>query len=307
MSQVISVSRRTDIPAFYANWFINRLREGFAVVQQPYSRKFIRVSLQREDVSAIVFWSKNYAPLLGKLNDIEGTSKNLFFHFTITAMQELESSVPDYRDAIRDYRFIAARYSSAQIIWRFDPVCITDRISFEMLEERFRTCAQLLHGYARQCVISFVHPYKKVLANMKKYSVHHLTEISNEQKKAYACRLASIATSCGIQVTACCNDYLLSHSVRKASCIDGRLLSRLFDKPVDVRPASTRKECACTRSVDIGAYDTCSHGCVYCYANTDRETARAAAHRHDPRWNSLGRDVPNDWMGSEEQVLFRFL
>jgi Domain of unknown function (DUF1848) len=307
MPHVISASRRTDIPAFYSGWFAGRLKAGFTFVKHPYSGKMARVSLKPQDVSAIVFWSKNYGPLLSKLESIEKTSKHLLFHFTITANNELELHAPGYREAIEDYRYLVRRYSAEQIIWRYDPLCITDKLSFEVHEERFIQCAEMLKGHARTCSISFVHPYKKVIDNLRKYTDHSLIEPSVENKREYAGRLARRAEACGIRLYACCNDHLLSEMVHKASCIDGRYLSEIFNAPLDTRAASTRKECACTKSVDIGAYDTCAHGCVYCYATTDKDRAMTAFLRHDPEWNALGMQVDDaeNEMIAEQQPLFR--
>jgi len=294
MTNIISVSRRTDIPAFYSDWFVNRLSAGFAEVRQPYSGKLQRVSLTPADVGAVVFWSKNYSPLLSKLDTIEKTTKNLFFHFTITANVELEPDVPDYRDAIKDLIFLSRRYSPKQLVWRYDPLCITDQLSYELHEERFVRCADLLKGKVGKCYISFVHPYKKVLRNMQKYSTHVLQELSEEQKREHALRLASRAGAFGITLYACCNNYLLSETVMKASCIDGGYLSELFNVSFDTKPAFPRKECACTRSIDIGAYDTCAHGCLYCYANADKSRARSAWQRHDPDGTSLSMNVDSE-------------
>jgi len=291
MHQVISASRRTDIPAFYSDWLVKRLREGFVLVRQPYSGRYATVSLKPEDVSAIVFWSKNYAPLLSRLEQVEQTSKNLFFHFTITANREMEPGVPAYEDAIRDYLFLARRYSAGHIIWRFDPLCVTDRISYEIHEERFAHCAEKLRAAASRCIISFVHPYKKVLAHMEKHGDDRLAELSREKKREHALHLATRAKYYGIRIFACSNDYLLSDTVQKASCIDARYLSELYKAPLDTRLARTREECACTKSIDIGAYDTCPHGCIYCYANSDRFRARAAFLRHQPAWHALGEQV----------------
>ncbi|HYA88886.1 MAG TPA: DUF1848 domain-containing protein [Nitrospirota bacterium] len=292
MPHVISASRRTDIPAFYSEWLIGRLRAGFALVRQPYSGRYSTVSLKPQDVAAIVFWSKNYAPLLSKLEQIERTTRNLFFHFTITGNREMEPGVPDYKDAIRDYLYLGRRYSAGHIVWRFDPLCITDKMPYELHEERFARCAEKLSADARRCVISFVHPYKKVLAHMKKHGDDSLIELSREKKRAYAHRLATRAKYYGIGLLACCNDYLLSDTVQKASCIDGHYLSGLYQTPLDSRLAATREECACTKSLDIGAYDTCAHGCLYCYANSDQARARAALMRHEPTWSALGEQVP---------------
>jgi DNA repair photolyase len=294
MPQVISASRRTDIPAFYSEWFVNRLKAGYVFVKNPYSQKPFRVSLKPGDVNGIVFWSKNYSPILSKLESIEKTTKHLFFHFTITANKDLEPNAPDFQEAIKDYLFIARRYSPEQIVWRFDPICITDKISFGVHEERFVRCAELLKGITRKCIISFVHPYKKVLVSMKKYTDQTLMELSLEQKKEYALRLAQRAETCEIKLYACCNDYLLSDRILKASCIDGLRLSSIFNIPFDTKNALTRKECACTKSVDIGAYDTCAHGCVYCYANADKDRARDAQQRQNSEWNALGLDVKEE-------------
>jgi DNA repair photolyase len=294
MSRIISASRRTDIPAFYSDWFVNRLKSGYLYVRHPYSGRWIYVSLKPEDVGAIVFWSKNLSPLLKKLEIIERITRNLFFHFTITGNKELEPNTPDYRDAIEDFIYIVNRYSSEQIVWRFDPICITNRLDFGVYEELFRMCAERLSGYARRCYISFVNPYRKVLRNFQRYTDHRLVEISTSEKRLYATRLTDIAKGYGIKIYACCNDYLLSDRVFKGSCINGEYLSTLFSISLDTLRTPSRKECACTKSIDIGAYDTCAHGCVYCYANTDKERAENAAKRHNPRWNSLEAEVEED-------------
>ncbi len=306
MSQILSVSRRTDIPAFYGAWLVNRLKAGHVFVRQPYSGKMLRVSLEPRDLCAIVFWSKNYAPFLPLLDTIEKTTKNLFFHCTITANHELELNVPDYREVVRDYWYLAKRYGPERLVWRYDPVCITDKLSFAVHEERFVQCAELLKGSAERCIISFVQPYKRALSNLRTYTDHTLVDLPAEMKREYAGRLARRAEQCGITLFACCNDYLLSEKIRKASCVDGAYLSRLFNAPLDTRPAATRKECACTRSIDIGAYDTCSHGCVYCYANSDKDRAGRARLAHDPSWNALNRNVEEGELGPErrQQGLF---
>jgi hypothetical protein len=307
MAQVISASRRTDIPGFYAEWLVNRLRAGYVYVQQPYSGKISRISLKPEDISALFFCSKNYAPLLERIEAIEKTTRNLFFHFTITANRELEFNAPDYRDAIRDYISIARRYSPDHIIWRYDPICITDKLSYEEHEERFLECAGLLKGHARRCIISFVHPYKKALANFRKYTDQTVAELPPEVKRNYAHRLAAKAAAFGIRLYACCNDYLLSENVLKTGCIDGRYLSRLFGIKIDTRPAASRKECGCTKSADIGAYDTCAHGCVYCYANLDKDRARSIQKLHSPEWNSLKMNVNEEDVGTgSSQRVFTF-
>jgi hypothetical protein len=142
-----------------------------------------------------------------------------------------------------------------------------------------------------------VHPYKKVLVNLKKHTNHVLIDLSKEKKREYAHQLAKRAEAYNIQLYACCNDYLLSDQILKASCIDGQLLSTIFTTPIETRLASTRKECACTRSIDIGAYDSCAHGCIYCYANADNKRAQEAQQRQDREWNALGLHVTESQAG----------
>ncbi len=292
MYQIISASRRTDIPAFYCDWLLNRLDEGFCEVLHPYTKKLFRVSLLPDDVGAIVFWSKNYAPLLPSLEKVGRTTRNLFFHLTITGNSDLELRVPDFRDAVKDYIHLAGRYSPDRVVWRFDPVCITDKISFETHEERFAACAELLRGHASSCIISFAHPYRKMMNNLKKYTTHTFLPLLQEEQRTYSDRLARRAATYGIKLLACCNDYLLSEHIGKARCIDGTRLSHLFGTELDTRPAASRKECGCTRSIDIGAYDTCGHGCIYCYANTDQEKARRTPSAIDPAGPCLSFTAP---------------
>jgi hypothetical protein len=301
MGQVISASRRTDIPGFYSEWFVNRLKAGFVYVQQPYSGRLSRISLGPADVSAIFFCSKNYGPLLSRLEDVERTTRNLFFHFTMTANRELEFHTPDSGDAVKDYLYLVRRYSPDHIVWRYDPVCITDKLSFEMHMDRFTRLAGQLKGSVSRCIVSFAHPYRKALINFTKYTDHRMIQLSVEQQREYARMLSDRAERFGIRLFACCNDHLLSERIGKASCIDGRYLSGLFNLPLDIGKGATRKECGCSRSADIGAYNTCAHGCVYCYANADKDKACANRARHNPEWNSLKMNVDEESIRKEEK------
>ncbi len=287
---IISASRRTDIPAFYADWFLNRLEAGYLCVKSPYSSKVLRVSLLPDDLHCIVFWSKNYSPLISKIEKIERVTDKLFFHFTITGVsKDIELNTPDYRYAVRGLIYLSRRYSPNHIIWRFDPIVLTDRLPFEYYEDNFLKCLDKVRGHVKKCYISFVHPYKKVLVNFDRYTNQKLLDPPPEERKAYAERLACLAEKYGIKLFACCNDYLLSAKVHKGSCINANDLSHLFyDTSIQAESAPTRDECACTRSIDIGAYGTCPHGCLYCYANSNKGKATLAHNRQKIEWNGLG-------------------
>ena len=258
-----------------------------------------RISLSPGDVSAIFFCSKNYGPLLSRLEDVERTTRNLFFHFTITANRELEFHTPDSEEAVKDYLYLVRRYSPDHIVWRYDPVCITDKLSFE-------TAPGPLHPPGRSAQ-GFRQPVHRQFCPSLQESADQFHEIyrspddpalSVEQQREYAGMLSDRAEQFGIRLFACCNDHLLSERIGKASCIDGRYLSGLFNLPLDIRKGATRKECGCTRSADIGAYNTCAHGCVYCYANADKDKACANRARHHPDWNSLKMNVDEEHKAS---------
>ena len=269
--QIISVSRRTDIPAWHAEEFVRYLEAGEVMVKAPYSGKMQTVSLRPEDVLGFVFWSKNFGPLLSHLHKIETVSRNLYFHFTITgAPPSLEPHSPPAEEAVKDFIILSNRYSPDHMMWRFDPVCVTDRYSFDEQLEIFTRIAGKLKDHAQVCTISFVQPYAKVLRNFKLRSDQALSELSEGQKRDYAGRLAAVARDFGIRLHACCNDFLLSEDIDKAHCIDKNRLAGLWGVPLpESEPyAPTRKGCGCTRSLDIGAYDTCPGGCLYCYANS---------------------------------------
>ena len=291
---IISASRRTDIPAFYSEWFINRLRQQYLYVRHPYSGRLMFVSLRPEDIAGIVFWSKDFSPLLSRIHLVERVTDRLFFHFTITAMRkEIEPATPPYAEAIKDLIFISKRYSPGHVVWRFDPICVTDRVSLEEHTEAFVRCAERLKGYVYTCYISFVHPYQKVMVNFQRYTSHRLLDVPVRERKEYVRRLSSLAGQYGMRLYACCNDYLLSEGVYKARCIDRDHLSSVWGVEMGYEPpAPTRRGCGCTKSVDIGAYDTCPHGCVYCYANTDRKKAMLAYRSHDPEADVLV-DLPS--------------
>jgi len=304
MKSIISTSRRTDIPAFYTDWFINRLKAGFVYVRHPFTRKWQKISLKPEDIGVVVFWSKNYSPLLRRIEEIEKIIPNLFFHFTITGNKILEPNVPDYKEAIENFIFISKRYSPKHIIWRFDPICVTNKLSFSYYQDKFIKCAEKLQGYTQTCYISFANLYKKVLINFKRFTNQIPLEISQVEKRRFAYKLAEIAEKYNITLYACCNDYLLSEKIKKASCINGYYLGNLFNIPLETKPAATRKECACTKSIDIGAYDTCVHGCVYCYANLDKEKAKKFYKNFSPEWNSMERNVSLEG-NKEKRYVFR--
>lgn len=287
---ILSVSRRTDIPAFYAEWFVSRVRAGLVRYPNPYSGQVYTVSLRPEDVHSIVFWSKHYGPLLPHLDELEERGYCFYCHYTITgAPRALEPHVPDWRRAARTFRELSRRTSPRQVQWRFDPILFTDELGPAFYVERFRDIATTLAGTTKRCYLSFAVFYGKVERRLKRAGIRY-RDPSSEEKQALVEALADIAEECGITLYACCQDVLVGGSVRKAHCVDGDLLAELFpDRPHISKLQPTREQCGCVASRDIGVYDTCPYGCVYCYANQGRATALERFQKHDPKGDMLTR------------------
>jgi hypothetical protein len=290
--RIISVSRRTDVPAFYRDWFLRRLREGYAGVVNPFGGKRYLVSLKPEDVSCFVFWSKDFTPFIEPLETLDRLGYRFYFNYTITALPAVFESHVDKDAALKTLLYLSERYSPAHINWRFDPIVLSDVTDEAFYLDAFHRLASRLAGRVERCYFSFVTLYSKVKRNlqqMQEQSGIHVTDPRAEGKIALADRLASIAEHYGIRMYSCCGEYLINPSIWKAHCIDGAIIQQLFSPTeFEYKDKPTRKECGCTESVDIGTYDTCPHGCIYCYANANKAVASRALINHDPDSAFLG-------------------
>ncbi|MBN1972889.1 MAG: DUF1848 domain-containing protein [Sedimentisphaerales bacterium] len=302
MKKIISVSRRTDIPAFYGQWFMNRLKEGFTGVVNPFGGKKYIVSLKPEDVSCFVFWSKNFTPFLENLKILDESGYKFYFNYTITSLPEIFESNLDKQSAIDSLKYLAKTYSPAHINWRFDPVIISSVCDAKYFIERFRKLAAEFDGLVERCYISFVTEYKKVLANFDELEKNTQVKIEYPDvdfKIALANELSDIASGYGIKLYSCCCDYLINEKVQKAHCIDGAVIEKLFfPEGFTYKEKHTRQECGCTESYDIGTYNTCPHGCIYCYANTNKGRANSAFRIHDANSAFLGytKSQSDQWL-----------
>ncbi|MBN1565572.1 MAG: DUF1848 domain-containing protein [Anaerolineae bacterium] len=298
-SMIISASRRTDIPAFYMPWFMNRLRVGSASYPNPFSGALHSVSLLPEDVHSIVFWSKYYGPFLDYSDELQARDYRFVCHYTITGSpRELEPHVPRWEAAIKVFHALAERTSPRHVLWRFDPiVALGDAGQVSSPSEgggdlgerliRFREIARALAGHTERCYFSFASYYGKVQRRMQKANIPYC-DPPLEAKQALVEQMADCADECGITLHACCQDALLSDRVQKAHCVDGDLLAQLFpDRPHVTQANPTREQCGCVTSRDIGMYDTCPYGCVYCYANANHAAAVKHRQQHDPMSETL--------------------
>jgi len=302
MRKIISVSRRTDVPTFYGDWFMNRLKEGFAGYVNPFGGQKYIVSLKPEDVICFVFWSKDYGPFIEKLRIIKERDYEFYFNYTITGLPNFfECNLAGTEDAINALKKISSMYSPKHINWRYDPIVISDKTDHGFHIEKFKDIAAKLEGYVERCYFSYAIQYGKVKTNFNKFQKEHNILIDDLDKNAkidLANQLAEIANSYGISMQTCCGDFLISPNIKKAHCVDGSIIEGLFFEKSVFRYVPTRKECGCTESTDIGAYDTCPHGCIYCYANVNKEKANKAFKNHNPKSAFLGhsKEKSDKWI-----------
>lgn len=276
-AQIISASRREDIPAFQGDWLLRQIHTGYADVPNPFSKKTYRVSLKSDDVGAIVFWSKNYSPFFPTLEKINSLYDHRFlFHFTINGFQgrakELfEPHIPDWQTAVQCAAILSSRYGQATVLWRFDPIIFSSVTPAAERLAAFAALAGNLEGVVRRCYISFVDLYGKVRRRFARVTAEHQIAFQTphfEEQVDFANRLKQIAARHDIGLFTCCeNDIADAVGISRGHCIDVNLLQRLYpeiDFTTAIRP--TRRECGCYSSRDIGTYNRCRHRCLYCYA-----------------------------------------
>ena len=292
VKRIISVSRRTDIPAFYGDWFMRRVAEGYAGVVNPFGAQRYRVPLMRDDVACLVFWSKDFTPFVSHLETLDRLGYRFYFNYTVTGLPSVFESHVDKPAALATLKELSRRYSPAHINWRFDPIILSSISDEAFYLRAFAARAGELEGLVERCYFSFVTRYGKVLRNfeqLEQTSGVRVVEPSAQAKIDLANRLAAIAAEHGITMHSCCGDYLVGERIQKAHCIDGALIERLFyPEGFACKDKGTRPECGCTESFDIGTYNTCPHGCLYCYANANRTSARKAFDGHDANSAFLG-------------------
>jgi hypothetical protein len=275
---IISVSRRTDIPAYYAAWFFNRIREGFVSVRNPfYSHQVSKVFISHDQVDAFVFWSKNPKPMLNHLQHIKAYP--YYFQFTLNAYaQDIEPRLPEKSELLDTFRSLAEKIGPHRVIWRYDPILLNDTYPMAYHIEQFGTIARTLQGYTQKVRFSFIDLYKK---NAGK-DIN--SRVKKEEKVLMAQYIAQIAHEQGLCIETCGETMDLSqYGISHGRCIDDTLISQLSGYPLDItKDKNQRFACGCVESLDIGVYNTCLNGCVYCYANRRPASVENHAKQHNP-------------------------
>ncbi len=270
---ILSISRRTDIPTYFSDWFLNRLDAGEVFVRNnPYSPTAVtHYTFRKEDIDCIVFWTKNPEPMMNKLHRLDGF--NYYFQYTITGYGKyLEGSVPDLKKSIDTFRnlsnLLPKNSPNYRVVWRYDPIVFTKELTMEWHLKNFAAIAKALAGFTNRCIISFVDMYGFVTENMNSQNIFVYQKQPREQLLDFCRQLAEIARSHGMEIYTCAElDSFDETGIRHGSCIDKKLIEEFIGCSLKVsKDKGQRKACGCVDSEDFGKYNTCLNGCKYCYA-----------------------------------------
>lgn len=309
---IISASYKTDIPAFYGEWFENRLEAGYCKVANPYNRRQIsRISLLPEDVDGFVFWTKNLGPFEKRLERVGEFGRSFTVQYTITGYpRELERTVIDADRSVRLFRAVAEMYGPKAAVWRYDPILFSSLTPAEYHLENFERLAGALEGAADEVVISFAQIYKKTARNLDLAARDFgftWEDPPDEVKLDLAARLVEMAGACGMRLSVCSQRRYIVPGAKAAQCVDARRLTAMGGRPIRARRKGNRPDCRCYESADVGEYDTCPHGCVYCYAVLHRDLALKRYKKHDPEGEFLfspGEDAASSQEETRQTNLF---
>ncbi|MDR0538013.1 MAG: DUF1848 domain-containing protein [Tannerellaceae bacterium] len=325
---IISASRSTDIPAFHSEWFINRLKYGYAVWRNPFNQKQTYVSFKNTKV--IIFWTKNPMPLLPYLKELDNKNIHYYFQFTLNdyEKEKFEPNVPLLTERIKTFKRLSRQIGKEKVIWRFDPLILTAQLSPRDLLKKIWTTGNQLKGYTDKLVFSFIDikAYRKVQNNLIKetssFTKNNIenAEFTNPQILEIAEGLVKIrerwkSESWNISLATCAEEIdLKEYDIEHNRCIDGELMKRLFPedseliyyltygklpdknplftdelpgKSINIKDKGQRKLCGCIISKDIGMYNTCNHLCIYCYANTSKESVRKNLYLYNAKNESI--------------------
>jgi hypothetical protein len=300
---IISASYKTDIATFYGEWFMNRLQAGYCKMVNPYGRQIYTVDLRSENVDGFVFWTKNIGPFLKYLPEVRQRGYPFIVQHTITGYpRELEYRVINYRHTVEHMKTLADNYGPHVAVWRYDPIVISSLTPVDWHRHNFETLAQSLQGSTNEVIISFAQIYKKTRRNMAwaarefGFDWHEHEAMSLQDVRKLVAEFAQIARSYDMHFKICSQkDLLIPGITQEARCVDAERLEKASGRPLtnSIKLKGNRKECGCYASRDIGEYDTCPHGCVYCYAVQYRDLALERYKAHDPTSEFLY--PPNDY------------
>ena len=279
---IISASRRTDIPTYYSEWFLKRIKAGYVYVRNPMNpHQVSQINLSPEVVDGIVFWTKNSTPMLDRL--VELNNYMYYFQFTLNSYGvDVEENIPNKsKVVIPAFQRLSDSIGPDRVIWRYDPIFLSKVYTVDYHIRYFEELAKRLSPYTKKCTISFLDLYRNTEKNI---AILAPDELSMERQTQLAKTIAEIAHSYGLRIDTCAEEIDLSqYGIEHAKCIDDCLFSQLLQCPLEIKKdKNQRLGCGCVESVDIGAYNTCRNGCKYCYANYSGKAVCMNSRNHNP-------------------------
>ena len=287
MSRIISASRRTDIPAWYGRWFLERLQKGKACYGTPFSSRIHEVSLLPDDVTAFVFWTRNVLPFLPAVDRLEQEGYPFYFQYTFTGYGPPWEPKGHGEKGLEGLIRLAERIGPDRVVWRYDPIVLSPEEDADTHRKRFGEIADRLRRRVNTVTVSFLDRYRKTERRLRSAGLT-VRDPGVEEGRKLLIDLAGIAGERGITLDVCCEEELRPPGIPAAACVDPERIRRLTgDGKTSLPRRPTRPGCRCAESRDIGAYDTCPFGCVYCYAVSSPDKAEKSLRDHRPEEDRL--------------------
>ena len=287
---IISATRRADIPAYFAPWFMNRVRAGFAAVPNPFNaRQVARIPLDPEHTDAIVFWTRDPSPLLPHLAELTARGFAFLFQFTLLEYPvAFHPGMPPLADRLDAFKRVTQAIGPERVLWRYDPIVLTALTDTDFHRRSFEPLARALSGHTNRVTVSLMEPYRKGRARLAHAGADLLAPRSADLAALFT-DMAALARANGITPASCAEDAGLDRlGFAPGACVDAEGIARLTGKTIpSEKDPHQRPACRCAPSKDIGMYDACPAGCVYCYATRNFTLARRNHQAHDPKSPSL--------------------
>lgn len=293
---ILSASRRTDIPAFYTEWFMDKIRKGELLIRNPlFYHQVSQVELNSELVECIIFWTRNPKPLMPYLKELDDLRYKYYFQYTVTGYpQQWETNNPPLEQKIETFQQLSEHIGKEKVIWRYDPIFLDNKdLSVEFHLQTFEKLVSKLYPHTNRCVISFLDTYKKIEKKIHEYQIY--SPLDNKQElHELLVGINQIVKPYNILIETCSEDIqLLDYNIKQGKCIDDTLIEQITGKRFKKakKDSNQRACCGCITSIDIGDYNTCLHGCQYCYATYNTEQTKNNFQQHNSQSLLLSGDV----------------
>lgn len=293
---ILNTGLRTDIPGFFSEWFYNRIDEGFVYVRNPYAKNQIySYRLDPELIDCIIFCTKNPKPMLENLEKID--KFNQYWHITINPYEkEIEPNVPPMNDVLESFKYLSKKLGKENVTLRYDPIFINEKYTLEKHIESFEYIANSLSDYTTEAIISFIDLYEKTKRNFPKAK-----EVNKDERLKIGKEFAQIGKKNNIIIKTCVEGTELDKfGIDSSGCMTKEVIERAINKNLNIPKQKARNgECYCLLNNDIGEYNTCNHGCLYCYANSNKKLVKRNIRLHNPKSPILIGEIKEDDMIKE--------